>query len=116
MARVRPTLRNRNHEFAREGEVPFADRAAATPTGRQREPADLRSPDELPLDDDEAGESKPGEMEPDEQWKSTRDRPVSERTFDRGETADGLDPTEAAVRRQAEDHPVGLDRQDREEE
>lgn len=116
MARVRPTLRDRNHEFAREGEVPFSDRTAASPTGRQREPADLRSPDELPLDDDEAGEAQPGEMEPDERWKSTRTRPVSERTFDRGETTDGLDETEEAVRRQAEDHPLGLDRQEGEED
>lgn len=107
MARVRPILRNRNHEFAREGEVPFADRAAATPTGRQREPADLRSPDELPLDDGEAGEAQPGGLEPDDLWKSTRDRPASERTFDRGETADGLDATGEAVRRQAEDRPAG---------
>ncbi len=116
MVRVRPTQRNQNHEFAREGEVPFADHTAATPTGRQREPAVLRSPDELPLDDGAAGEAQPGEMEPDEQWKSTRDRPVSERTFDRGETADGLDPTEEAVRRQAEDRPIGLDREDGKEE
>jgi len=86
-----------------------ADRAglADTPTGRQAEPADERAPDDIPLADEDQGDYRPGEAEPDDTWKAVRTRPRSEVTDRTGETGDGLDDTEEAVRRAAEELPPG---------
>lgn len=101
-----PSERRRG-EFAEEYEVAFQDRPASSPTGRQREPADTRSPDEMPSEDVDADNLRPGEMQPDELWKSTRTTPASAESEDTGETVDGLDETDEAVRREAEEHPPG---------
>ncbi|MEJ8570461.1 hypothetical protein [Microbaculum marinum] len=104
--KIHPTRRTPESEQALHTEVIAADRPVTTTTGRQDEPADVRSPDEMPEPDEMPDETEPGEYEPDDLWKATRSRPVSETTARRGETVDGLDDTEEAVRREAEDRKL----------
>jgi len=71
---------------------PRDPRLADRPTGRQPDPADTRAPEDA---------------DPDDLYKAIRSRPqsaVTDQTDD--ETEDGLDPTEEAVRRAAEDRPT----------
>lgn len=75
------------------------------PTGRQAEPLDERAPDELPTYDSEAeaGNAIVSEAEPDDEWKAAHHHgKVNQDNYHPGETRDGLDANEEALRRAAE--------------